>query len=210
VSDDKIGSRTVADGVAPNGNSGSLTVILGWFANLFKTITGETTWKTVPILNLKTAKTKITESAPPGQIAYFARSTAPPGWLKANGALVSRTAYADLFAAIGTTFGTGDGSSTFQLPDLRGQFIRVWDEGRGIDQGRSYGSNQNDELRSHAHKYFAFRYDSGPRPDISGNSQGYTANGYSEYFWGPNWPGESYGGTETRPRNVALLACIKY
>lgn len=77
-----------------------------------------------------------------GQVAFFARSTAPTGWLKANGAAISRTTYAALFAAIGATFGAGDGSTTFNLPDLRGQFPRGWDDGRGVDAGRAFGSAQ--------------------------------------------------------------------
>ena len=70
----------------------------------------------------------IKSSVPSGTVFHFAGQTAPAGWLKANGAAVSRTAYADLFAAIGTTYGAGDGRSTFNLPDLRGEFIRGWDD----------------------------------------------------------------------------------
>lgn len=65
-------------------------------------------------------------------IAAFPLSWAPAGWLKCNGAAVSRTAYADLFARIGTMFGGGDGYSTFNLPDYRGEFLRGFDDGRGL------------------------------------------------------------------------------
>jgi microcystin-dependent protein len=82
-----------------------------------------------------------------GQVAYFAVSSAPTGWLKANGALVSRTTYATLFAAVGTTFGVGDGSTTFALPDMRGEFPRGWDDGRGVDSGRVFGSAQLDQMQ---------------------------------------------------------------
>ena len=58
---------------------------------------------------------------PPGTVAAFAGSTAPAGWLLCDGSAVSRTAYADLFAVIGTTYGAGNGSTTFALPDLRGR-----------------------------------------------------------------------------------------
>lgn len=58
---------------------------------------------------------------PPGTVAAFAGSTAPDGWLLCNGTAVSRTAYADLYAVIGTTYGAGNGSTTFTLPDLRGR-----------------------------------------------------------------------------------------
>ena len=88
---------------------------------------------------------------PSGAVLYFAGRTAPAGWLKANGAAVSRTAYAALFAAIGTTYGAGDGRSTFNLPDLRGEFIRGWDDGRGVDAGRVFGSAQAHALQSHQH-----------------------------------------------------------
>ena len=85
---------------------------------------------------------------PSGAVMYFAGQTAPTGWLKANGAAVSRTTYAALFAAIGTTYGAGDGRSTFNLPDLRGEFIRGWDDGRGVDTGRVFGSAQGDAIRN--------------------------------------------------------------
>ena len=87
----------------------------------------------------------------PGQVAHFAMSTPPTGWLKANGAVVSRTTYATLFAAIGTTFGVGDGSTTFKLPDMRGEFIRGWDDSRGVDAGRGFGTAQADAFKSHTH-----------------------------------------------------------
>lgn len=86
-----------------------------------------------------------------GQVAFFATENPPTGWLKANGAELSRTTYAGLFAVIGTTFGAGDGSTTFNLPDLRGEFLRAWDDSRGIDTGRSMGSAQSDENKSHVH-----------------------------------------------------------
>jgi microcystin-dependent protein len=135
---------------------------------------------------------------PTGTVIYFASSTAPAGFLKANGALVSRTTYAALFAAIGTTFGAGDGSTTFALPDLRGEFVRGWDDARGVDSGRTFGSAQADAFRSHTH------------PAAVGGSAygGYWQPGSNMYTTGTE-TGAS-GGSETRPRNVALLACIKY
>ena len=137
--------------------------------------------------------------SPAGSVIYHAANTAPSGFLKANGAAVSRSTYAALFTAIGTTFGSGNGSSTFNVPDLRGEFPRGWDDSRGIDSSRSFGSAQADELKAHTHTYIK-----------SNNSGGFT--GYQG--WNPayasNLNTSSTGGSETRPRNIALLACIKY
>ena len=97
------------------------------------------------------SKAEVDAKVPPGAVMHFARTTAPAGWLKCNGAAISRTAYAGLFAAIGTTFGAGDSFTTFNLPDLRGEFIRGWDDGRGVDGGRAMGSRQDGAIQSHAH-----------------------------------------------------------
>ncbi|MNJ36626.1 Phage Tail Collar Domain protein [compost metagenome] len=90
-------------------------------------------------------------AAPPGMIAPFAGPDAPTGWMKANGAAVSRTAFARLFAAIGTRYGAGDGVTTFNLPDARGEFIRGLDDGRNVDPWRGLGTWQASQNLSHAH-----------------------------------------------------------
>jgi phage-related tail fiber protein len=154
------------------------------------------------------SKTETSQMAPAGQVAHFARNTAPTGWLKANGAAVSRIAYADLFAVIGTTFGAGDGFNTFNLPDLRGEFIRGWDDGRGVDAGRAFGSGQADEYKSHSHANYI---DNGgalniPASQITQSGSSGTS-GNEAISYDRNLP---TGGAETRPRNVALLACIKF
>lgn len=134
-----------------------------------------------------------------GVVEFFARNTAPTGYLKANGAAVSRTTYAALFAVIGTTFGAGDGSTTFNVPDMRAEFPRGWDDGRGVDSGRSFGSAQADDFKSHAHGIVGYSGNPGSSPTISSSVLNQvTVNT------------QSNGGTETRPRNIALLACIKY
>jgi microcystin-dependent protein len=88
---------------------------------------------------------------PIGSIHWMAGSTVPSGYLKANGANVSRTTYARLFSVIGTTYGIGDGSTTFALPDLRGEFVRSWDDGRGVDSGRAIGTAQAGSIEGHDH-----------------------------------------------------------
>jgi hypothetical protein len=135
-----------------------------------------------------------------GLVATFARNTAPTGWLKANGAAVSRTTYADLFAVIGTTFGVGDGSTTFNLPDMRGMFARGWDDGRGVDTGRVFGSQQSADAQV-AYR----RFNSGS--NVTGSQLGVlntVSLGHSSY------DENGFVGAETRPINVALLVCIKY
>jgi microcystin-dependent protein len=138
---------------------------------------------------------------PAGAVDYFAMSSAPTGYLKANGALISRSTYATLFDAIGTTFGAGDGT-TFALPDLRGEFLRGWDDARGVDSGRGFGSTQADEIRSHSHsinRNTTVINATGTRPSAS-NGSGVSADISTN----------AAGGAETRPRNIALLACIKF
>lgn len=90
---------------------------------------------------------------PPGVMMPYGKSgTVPTGWLYCNGALVSRATYATLFGVIGTTFGAGDGVSTFQLPDFRGRFARGWADNQTIlDSGRVFGSQQAEGFKSHAH-----------------------------------------------------------
>lgn len=77
-----------------------------------------------------------------GSMEIWTSTSVPDGYLECDGRAVSRTTYAVLFTVIGTVFGVGDGSTTFNLPDMRGEFIRGWDNGRGIDLGRTFGSYQ--------------------------------------------------------------------
>lgn len=94
------------------------------------------------------------ESIPVGTVLAMAAPTVPVGFLECSGATVSRTTYSALFSLIGTTYGAGDGSTTFTLPNLRGEFIRGWDNGRGVDSGRAYGVFQDRDSASagsHSH-----------------------------------------------------------
>lgn len=188
-----------------------------------------------------------------GSVSAFARSTAPAGWLKANGAAVSRTTYAALFAAIGTTFGAGNGSTTFKLPDLRGEFVRGWDDGRGVDSGRAFGSWQADDNKSHTHTastgsdahthtWSGTTSSAGAHTHnvnraqnngvgtmtnrvITANADGGIATaaaasaGDHTHTVSGTTSSDSHthtvsvvadGGSEARPRNLALLTCIKY
>ncbi|EJB8382831.1 tail fiber protein [Pseudomonas aeruginosa] len=145
----------------------------------------------------------------PGQVSLFAMSSPPVGWLKCNGAAVSRSVYSGLFSMIGTSYGVGDGASTFNLPDLRGEFVRGWDDARGVDPGRAFASKQMDTFKAHYHttvgnnQYGNFQY-------IADVGVGGTIGGAAGSSWSPNAPfNNGGGGSETRPRNIALLYCIK-
>lgn len=194
------------------------------------TFTGAVTLAGAPSTNLQPATKLYVDSAvsgivvplgvPAGTIIWTARNTAPTGYLKANGAAVSRATYSDLFTAIGTTFGAGDGSTTFNLPDLRGEFIRGWDDGRGIDSGRSFASGQTDEFESHSHVYgFAQGSNAAINNGYAGISGVVGTGNVAELEQSGGADGQRLaafyaksavtGSTETRPRNVALLACIK-
>lgn len=141
--------------------------------------------------------------SPIGSVIYMCANTIPSGYLKANGALISRLAYPALFGVIGTSFGVGDGSTTFALPDLRGQFVRGFDDGKGLDVSRSFGSFQSDSFKSHSH---AFPYGPNSGGGVYALNSTYNAIPLTGYTGAT----QVSGGTETRPVNIALLALIKY
>lgn len=134
-----------------------------------------------------------------GSVTAMAMDPEPTGWLECDGSAISRTTYATLFAAIGTTFGAGDGATTFNIPDLRGEFIRGFDNGRGIDSGRNLGSSQDDEFRSHTHT--VKNYGSTPFDAFGGDGASLNRGSKETEF---------SGGNETRPRNIAMMYCIKF
>lgn len=145
---------------------------------------------------------------PPGTIITLASPNIPNGYrlLKCNGAAYSRTIYADLFSAIGTYYGHGDGVNTFNVPEARGEFPRYADDGRGIDMGRAVGSKQGSEVQEHSHTietgFDATNYN-GPIYRIAGGDGAWNGQ-IVEVESGKNM------GKETRPRNLAVLACIRY
>lgn len=133
-----------------------------------------------------------------GEVKYHASSTVPVGHIECNGAAISRTTYAGLFDAIGITFGAGDGTTTFNIPDDRGYFRRGWDHSAGVDPGRAFGSTQSDDIKAHVHSggFAIGGYTSGS--GVGTQSPGLAANTGST------------GGGETRPINRAYLAIIRY
>ncbi len=189
-----------------------------------------------------------------GTVAAFAFETLPEncGWLECNGQAVSRTEYARLFKCIGLTFGSGDGATTFNVPDLRGRFVRGWAHESQNDPDRNnrtasatggvsgdhVGSYQNDALQEHRHNF------EGTNAKIGGGSHNHIwalvgdAELFSAYWtegnnMNTNHPRNAYTNSvehshdftpsgsitnptscriasESRPKNLALMYCIKY
>jgi microcystin-dependent protein len=164
---------------------------------------------------------------PAGAVQAFAMNAAPSGWLAANGTAVSRTTYAALFSAIGTTYGTGDGSTTFALPDLRGYFVRGSGTNSDGTAAGTFGAKQADAFLNHnhtatsstdgahTHNYNSYTYFSSTAA-LGGAVDAWrgvgavattSAGSHSHTITVAN---STTGGTETRPKNIALLYCIKF
>jgi microcystin-dependent protein len=152
---------------------------------------------------------------PAGAVMPFAMNSAPSGWLQANGDLVSRSTYSALFSAIGTTYGSGDGSTTFNLPDLRGYFLRG--SGTNIDGTASgnFGSKQSDDVKPHSHPVsWAFGTCVLSVQEIQGGRSTGSATTVTDINVSTGFPSASIAiqtnlGTETRPKNIAMMYCIK-
>ena len=183
---------------------------------------------------------ELANGVPVGSVFNLATTTVPTGFLECNGAAISRSTYASLFAAISTTWGVGDGSSTFNLPDLRGQFVRGWDNSAGVDSGRSFASSQSDQNKSHNHNvtdsgHFHHSFRSGNSGESRFNST-LTSSNFPASGTGAGNLNEAYnivsksdepdvgktssettgisisndGGTEVRVKNYALMYVIKF
>lgn len=148
-----------------------------------------------------------------GVVSMYAGSSAPSLWLEMDGTAVDRTTYADLFAAIGTNYGNGDGATTFNLPDARGLFPRFWDNGAGNDPdsggrtannaggntGDSVGSEQPDAFGEHNHPVS----DSSSSPGAFNNSF-VDGSGSGSALYNT----DDVGGNETRPKNLYFMGII--
>ncbi len=184
--------------------------------------------------------TALPQAVPTGSVHMMATTTAPSGYLKCNGAAISRSTYAVLFAIIGTAHGAGDGSSTFNVPDLRGEFVRGWDDSRGIDSGRNFATSQGDQNKQHNHSGSATTSISPsahnhvfPGDDQFANANGiggWTNRTTADFNYdakSQSGNGKVYrtsdatisastsvtinndGGSEARPRNIAMMYVIK-
>lgn len=157
-----------------------------------------------------------------GMIGAFANNSIPSGWLACDGSAVSRSTYASLFGVIGTTWGTGDGSSTFNLPDLEGAFLRgtgshgssTMADGNAF-AGPSVGSFENDQFQGHRHEFKAvntFGPESGSinvdKTNVANGSDVITGRVFDPITDGTN--GTPRTGDETRPFNAGVKYCIKF
>ncbi|WP_258137943.1 phage tail protein [Escherichia coli] len=127
---------------------------------------------------------------PVGVPVPWPSATPPTGWLKCNGAAFSSEMYPKLAKAYPTN----------KLPDLRGEFIRGWDDGRGIDSGRTLLSAQDGSIEAHGHDYNGAIYTSSGPSWANTTDAGHRA--YSGFT-------SSYGGSETRPRNIAFNYIVR-
>ncbi|HGF6284269.1 phage tail protein [Escherichia coli O78:H51] len=127
---------------------------------------------------------------PVGVPVPWPSATPPTGWLKCNGAAFSAEEYPELAKAYPTN----------KLPDLRGEFIRGWDDGRGIDSGRTLLSAQDGSIEAHGHDYNGVIYTSSGPSWANTTDAGHRA--YSGFT-------SSYGGSETRPRNIAFNYIVR-
>ena len=159
---------------------------------------------------------------PAGMIIPFAGppENIPAGWMLCDGSTISRTGYPGLFSAIGTAWGSGDGSTTFNIPDLRGVFLRGVDNTRNLDPdkdartesnsggntGNNVGSFQLDMFRIHLHYlHDAYYSESSPKGNIMGSNSTDYDNSYQFYYHNTT----SAGGNETRPVNAYVNYIIK-
>lgn len=161
---------------------------------------------------------------PVGAMVPFPKGTVPAGFLEVDGSVQSIAALPDLAAYLGTTFNTGgEGAGNFRLPESRGEFLRGWDHGRGMDPGRFIGSAQHDTLQN-----IVARLDAAPNAlyqflgegVIAGGAFAVTersANGFPDAGVGGGQAGAltfdasrvARTSSETRPHNIAVMWCIK-
>lgn len=164
----------------------------------------------------------VKDTNPIGTVLALAHTTIPAGYLECNGVAISRTTYSSLFAVLGTTWGAGNGTTTFNLPDFRGQFLRGYDNGRLVDifndggAARVFGVHQPSKSL-HVDSYQSQRI---PQHDqvwgpitipVDGSWGTYIVSGYTTT---PNnndlFIRFKMNGDETRPINETVTFVIKY
>ncbi|MFJ2456087.1 phage tail protein [Pseudomonas protegens] len=157
---------------------------------------------------------------PVGAMVPFPKGTVPAGFLEVDGSVQSAATYPDLAAYLGTAFNTGgEGAGSFRLPESRGEFLRGWDHGRGVDAGRVIGSEQQDALQNITGESSTFPTGSTAPLNSTGAFKTNARSGVPTGIAGGGaWSSASFDfdasrvartSTETRPRNLAVMWCIK-
>ena len=223
---DTVGSTSTTTAATANAVTNVSNVANAALPKAGGTMTGSLTLAADPSTNLQAATKQYVDTAasgsstPSGAVMAFARITAPTGWLSCDGSAVSRTTYAALFAAIGTLYGAGDGSTTFNIPDYRGYFLRGTGTNGDGAVGPSVGTKQADSYLNHSHTVtdpghvHPVNYNNGPNPtSVFGNSPLYDSapagKTTASATTGVTVNASTTGGTETRPKNIGVLYCIK-
>ena len=166
------------------------------------------------------------DGAPIGSVMFFAASSAPPGWIECAGQSLHKDTFIDLWKVIKYTHGYSAEGSYFNVPDLRGEFVRGWDHTRGIDNERTFGTHQKGSIAGDTSRIIlsgvpltetkqVLGFDSDVGNDYVGlqlpplSSANYNMVIVNEDE-PTNLPTLSAFLGVSRPRNVALLPCIKY
>lgn len=166
---------------------------------------------------LEPVKAAIVARLPAGFVAAWPGNTPPDGWLVCNGSAVSRTTYADLFAAIGTTFGAGDGSTTFKLPDYQGDFLRGYLSGTSS----AIGTRQAEGLPNiSGYISYLLMGENGQKSDGALSATLQVGNRLTNAGTGSAWKQLNFSAKNSNaiyganshvtPRNNAVKWCIKY
>jgi microcystin-dependent protein len=182
-------------------------------------MTNVATLQTAADLSASITAQGVSALMPTGTVLHFAGSSAPTGWLLCDGSAVSRTTYATLFALLSTTYGVGDGSTTFNVPNTSGIFI----SGVGsqtissIAYTRTLATRQGDVMQGHDHNVkspdFVLPFASDNGANGNGARLDRTAVSGLNYWTTPMIALGANGtprlGTETRPANIAFNHIIK-
>ena len=219
------------DAYSVNGTALSMTGNVASSDNFYVIFLGKAIQTTVPpdgsVSTAKIADNAITQAklnsnlifVPSGMIMPFGGSSAPTGFLSCDGSAISRTTYSTLFTAIATTWGVGDGSNTFNIPDLRAMFLRgtgthgTADMAKGTDfSAPAVGTIENDQMQDHKHQTImspGTSYQTYSSYAIGNNAYATTYNFNTTAPQAINSQGTPRTGDETRPVNASVLYVIK-
>ncbi|CRM13022.1 phage tail protein [Pseudomonas sp. 58 R 12] len=141
---------------------------------------------------------------PVGSMIGFPVDKVAPGFLELDGSVKSVATYPDLATFLGGAFNKGDeGAGNFRLPESRGEFLRGWDHGRGVDAGRVIGSAQAQSMQKHDHAMWSGGTYGSVSASGGGSASPWVSGAASDMRTGVT------GSDETRPRNLAVMWCIK-